>query len=137
MKRLLALKAALTMYTFDILHHPINGYRAVKMGFSWPALFFSVVWALLKRMWSLAFIFVVVLLLLRTLALMFHLEGMETAQAFVDLLTIAFLFYIGSKANHWHKNDLIRHGYDYVTRCEAVSPRAAIRRFVNEQQGAR
>jgi hypothetical protein len=124
------------MIRFDILNNPIKGYKAVKVGFSWPAMFFSFVWALLKKMWSLAFFFFIVLLLLQTLALMFHLEAMETARVFVDLLTIAFLVYIGSKANHWYKNDLIRNGYEYVTRCEAVSPRAAILKAISEKSEA-
>ncbi len=124
------------MYSFDILHDSLGGYKAIKAGFSWPAMFASFIWAMVKGMWGLAFFFFIVLLLLRILALMVQLEGMETAKAFVDLLTIAFLVYVGSRANEWYKNNLIREGCKYVTRCEAVSLRAAIRQLIVERQEA-
>jgi len=76
----------------------------------------------------------IVLLLLRILAMLVQLEGMETAKAFVDLFTIAFLVYVGSRGNEWYKNHLIREGYEYVTRCEAVSSQAAIRQVSSERQ---
>ena len=71
-------------------------------------MFASFLWAMVKRMWGLAFFFAIVLLLLRTLALMFYLEGMETAKAFVDLLSVAFLVYVGTRGNEWYKNHLRR-----------------------------
>jgi len=41
----------LRVKTFNIYHHPIHGYEAVKVGFSWPAFFFAFIWMLLKRLW--------------------------------------------------------------------------------------
>ncbi|PCJ61630.1 MAG: hypothetical protein COA65_01390 [Rhodospirillaceae bacterium] len=43
------------MKTFDVYKHPIQGYQAVKQGFCWPALFFTIIWAFAAKMWALGF----------------------------------------------------------------------------------
>ena len=40
-----------SMKQFAILQHPALGYEVVKLGWSWPAFFFTWIWAFLKRLW--------------------------------------------------------------------------------------
>lgn len=40
------------MKTFQVLRHPTLGYQAVKLGFSWPAACFSIIWLLWCRLWA-------------------------------------------------------------------------------------
>ncbi len=44
----------LYMKTFNLYRHPTQGFEAVKVGFSWPAFFFTILWMLVKRLWGLA-----------------------------------------------------------------------------------
>jgi hypothetical protein len=115
------------MDLFDILYDPVRGYRAIKRGFSWPAFLFNFLWALSKKMWSLALIFFIMLTLFLSLRMLFELEGMQTGRVFVELLLLGFFVYIGSKANYWYRNELERTGYKYITRCKAKSSRDAVR----------
>ncbi len=39
---------------YAVYSHPTLGTQAIKVGFSWPALFFGVVWMLVHKMWALA-----------------------------------------------------------------------------------
>ena len=42
------------MKTFNVYKHPTQGIEAVKIGFSWPAFFFGIIWMLVKKLWGLA-----------------------------------------------------------------------------------
>ena len=42
------------MKTFNVYKHPTQGIEAVKVGFSWPAFFFGIIWMLVKKLWGLA-----------------------------------------------------------------------------------
>lgn len=43
-------------YGFDIYSHSGGEVEAVKRGFSWPAFFFSWIWASSKKLWNVAFV---------------------------------------------------------------------------------
>jgi len=42
------------MKVFKVYKHPVSGYEAVKVGFSWPGFFWIVTWLLWKRLWGIA-----------------------------------------------------------------------------------
>jgi hypothetical protein len=42
------------MKTFNVFKHPDKGFEAVKVGFSWPAFFFGILWMIAKKLWALA-----------------------------------------------------------------------------------
>ena len=52
------------MKTFDVYHHPHLGYRAVKRGISWPGLLFGIFWALSRKLWDVAFMFTLSILVI-------------------------------------------------------------------------
>ena len=77
------------MKTFKVYSHPIQGFKAVKVGFSWPAFFFGDLWMLVKRLWGLAAIWIctyVVLLIIETATDSSQAKG---AQVIVYLLLAA------------------------------------------------
>ncbi|MCY4487204.1 MAG: DUF2628 domain-containing protein [Deltaproteobacteria bacterium] len=39
------------MKKFSILRHATSGYEVVKNGWSWPAFFFTWIWAFVKKLW--------------------------------------------------------------------------------------
>jgi len=38
------------MKIYEVYQHPVKGYAAVKIGFSWPGFFFGIIWALIKKL---------------------------------------------------------------------------------------
>ena len=41
------------MKQYKIFKHPSGNSEAVKQGWSWPAFFFSFIWAMVKKQWAL------------------------------------------------------------------------------------
>ena len=41
------------MKQYKVFKHPAGSIEAVKQGWSWPAFFFSFIWAMVKKMWGL------------------------------------------------------------------------------------
>jgi hypothetical protein len=80
---------------------------AVKEGFSWPAFFFTALWALWHRMWLVAIAMVLVPAVIDTATL--HLD--EVVRGLIDF---TILVVIGMFANDWRRRDLARRGYEDV-----------------------
>ena len=100
------------MKTFNVYRHSIQGFEAVKVGFSWPASLAGPIWMLVKKLWGLSGLW---------LAMYFALSLVETvtdqsepggAQALVYLLLVAGYFALGLvpgfKGNKWREKDLVR-----------------------------
>ena len=116
--------------------------QVVKHGWSWPALFFNVLWALWHRMWLLAF----GAWLGETLVpvfLSFLLESLTRAgvDAFPLVLSAGLALGIGvplafgGLGNHWRREHLRSRGF---TECGTVGARsvAAARRLLVSPAGA-
>ena len=106
------------MKNFCVLHHPTRGYEAVKMGFCWPAFFFTILWAFCKRLWGVAAVLVGVIVLFGVVEVM---SGGTTSG--LGLIT-SFLF--GKFGNRWRRWWLEKKGYEAVAFIEAVSPVRAV-----------
>ncbi|MEX2499543.1 MAG: DUF2628 domain-containing protein [Wenzhouxiangellaceae bacterium] len=114
------------MKTFDVYKHPVLGYEAVKQGFSWPAFFFTAIWAFFKRMWGNGGVLLGVLFLLNLGAAAFWAEGSKSGAVLMDLLMVALCVFVGFKGNDWRRNDLSRRGFDRLQSVQAESPDAAV-----------
>ncbi len=114
------------MITFDVYKHPVLGYRAVKQGFSWPALFFSVLWAFVKGIWGLGLVIFGVLLLLHLFRWALIGEVGDEGAALVYVLIAGVIIYVGFKANDWWRRDLENRGFKQVASLSAMTPSAAI-----------
>ena len=114
------------MKTFDVYNHPVLGYEAVKQGFSWPALFLTVIWVFFKKMWGNGGVFLGVFCLLYIGAVAFGAEGGETGIVLMNLLALALCVFVGFKGNDWRRSDLSRRGFDNLTTVQAETPDAAI-----------
>ena len=67
------------MRTFDVYKHRTQGYEAVKQGFSWPAFFFTRIWAFVKKLWLHGIVGLVVLAFLEAAFDVFQSEGQPGA----------------------------------------------------------
>lgn len=101
------------MKKFNVYRHPTEGVEAVKIGFSWPAFFFGIIWMLVKRLWSLASLWSLLYLGLSAY------EGFLTPSAF-SLLLISFYYFAlwlipGFYGNSWREKNLSNRGYELIS----------------------
>ena len=120
------------MRTFQVYSHPTwRRFEAVKLGFSWPALFFGIFWMLVKELFSYAGIwFVLYLLLVLMEAVMDEARSAPGLQAIMYLILVVGYFALwlvpGFKGNAWRSQNLKKQGYDLVGTSDAETPKAAI-----------
>ena len=110
------------MRQYKIFEHPNGKIEAVKQGWSWPAFFFGWVWALVKKMWSVAGAVIAGGILAGCL-----LEGVfevstSTVEALQFLLSFALGVVFGAAGNQWCQNNLQAHGYEYKETVSAANP---------------
>lgn len=111
---------------------PARDMVLVKDGFSWPAFFFTALWALWSRMWWIAAAVFAVLGLATW--------GLEAAAIPEDISQIAVLALcatigmIGNDIRRWH---LANQGYSEVAMIGAKNADEAERRFLNEADASR
>ena len=99
------------MKTFKVYQHPVTGYEAVKVGFSWPAFFVGFIWMLVKKLWGIAglwFVFYIVLSIIETVT---DEAGSEPGlPAIVYLILVGGYFAVwlipGFKGNEWRRSNL-------------------------------
>ena len=114
------------MRIFDVYKHPTQGYQAVKQGFGWPAFFFTVIWAFVKKMWGLGFVFLGVIFLLGLIEIVFEKEGSIVGVLVMLSSKLAFYIVFGIEGNNWRRDNLVKRGFEKLNTVEAETPDAAI-----------
>ncbi len=114
------------MKRFDVYVHPNHGLQAVKLGFSWPACFFTFLWAFFKQMWGVAFGILGVFLVLSLLEALFNHEGRAVGSFLIFTSQLAAFVIIGWKGNEWRRRNLERRGFRRFTHVYADTPDQAI-----------
>lgn len=112
--------------TFKVFKHPTLGYQAVKVGFSWPGLFFSGIWLLFKRLWGYAFIFFMISVVLSFIEAGFEKQKSLAGIVLVLWLEIGVYIFVGVKGNEWCVSNLQKRGFHLVETLHAETPDAAI-----------
>lgn len=112
------------MKQYKVFQHPSGTAEAVKQGWSWPAFFFSVVWAMVKKQWALA-----VLVLIGTLAvrvLVGASDSGQTGEGLVNLIGFIINLVFGAAGNSWHERNLISRGYQFSNTVSAANAEGAV-----------
>jgi hypothetical protein len=116
--------------TFNVFEHPNRGFEAVKVGFSWPAFFFGVLWMIGKKLWALAGLYFILTIVCSFLdAVADRLEpggGQVIIYLFVMAGSLALCLVPGFKGNKWREENLVGRGYKPVTTVQIETPDAAI-----------
>ncbi|MGB5092178.1 MAG: DUF2628 domain-containing protein [Parvibaculum sp.] len=86
-----------------------GGVVFVREGFSWPAFFFSWIWALIHKLWLVTMGLFVVLAALAALFEALHID--PTA---VSVMSVAVQFFFALQANDFWRWTLERQGYRFV-----------------------
>jgi hypothetical protein len=111
------------MKNFKVFKHPVFGYRAVKVGFSWPGFLFPAIWLLIKKLWWHALIVVSSIILLSFIEVIF-----DNAQTSVMVLLVEAGIYIlvGVNGNEWQMVNLQANGCELIDTVQAETPGEAI-----------
>lgn len=112
--------------TFQVFKHPMLGYQAVKVGFSWPGLFFSGIWLLLKKLWGYAFVFLIISVVLSFIEAGFEEQKSLSGMVLVLWLEIGVYIFVGVKGNEWCVRNLQKRGFQLVETLRAETPDEAI-----------
>ncbi len=112
--------------SFTVYRNESGAVRVVKNGFSWPAFFLNIYWALFKRLWWLAMAIVTCVL-----AALVIVESVIAASTQVMVILVigelGGLTYIGLHANRWLSLSLERRGFQSGEIINAASHSAATR----------
>ncbi len=127
------------MREFRVYQHPTHAYQPVKVGFSWPAFFFSAIWMLVKKLWGLAGLWFALYLLLSLMeAVTDEAQSEPGFQAIMYLLLAGSNFALalipGFKGNTWRCQNLERRGYKLTRKVHAETPDAAVAQVAGAAQ---
>ena len=115
----------MTMSSYKVFKHPVEGFEAVKSGFAWLAPF-NPVWPLFRGLWMLFITYIFVILVLTSIDAQIY--GLDD---FIDIsnannlqwifLIIQFIIFVspGFKGNEWTANNLQKKGYIFDCSIEA------------------
>jgi len=114
-----------------------NKAKAVRMGVSWTALFFTLPWLIYRRLFGTAIVYTVLWLVLVTGLVVTGLSWMDAgntvsnaqkllALGFVLLSVIGLLYIPFRYGNSWRANKLEKRGYDLAAWVKAKSSRKAV-----------
>ncbi len=112
------------MKQYKIYKHPSGLTEAVKQGWSWPGFFFSLIWAMIKKMWAIG-----VGLLVGFLFLGFLIGaagGGTGGDAIINLAALIVNIIFGVNGNSWREKNLSSRGFEEVNRVTATNPESAI-----------
>ena len=153
------------MKQFNVYSHPVLGPQAVKQGFSWPAFFFTWIWAFVCKLWVPGSIMLVILSLsscvsfggsagLVAVGEMVAEEEVETDSVEVTALEstalvslVLFLlggpvaYFVvgvaaGSRGNHWRDKQARQQGFSYLKTVPASSAEAALTQLPDLKQSS-
>ena len=112
------------MRQYKIYEHPSGMIDIVKQGWSWPAFFFSAIWAMAKKLWGLA---AAALSAFLVLGLLDHLIELGAAGSLlIDLLWMVAIAAFGSSGNRWREKNLEKRGYECVDTVTAANADGAL-----------
>ena len=124
------------MKTFNVYRHPVQGFEAVKVGFSWPAASAGPIWMLVKQLWGWSVLWIALYISLSLVE-----TGTDTfepggGQALVYLHLVAGYAALslipGLKGNMWREKNLVRRGFEMLGTVQAETPEAAISQMATQ-----
>ncbi len=115
------------LYTVHVRPGPAAepDFLLVKQGFSWPAFFVFVPWALWHRLWL-----VLVAVLLGFLVLGLAMDALGLGDPEQGLISLTLAIFIAGTGNDWLRAKLARRGYAETTVVGGTDREAAEQRFL-------
>lgn len=122
--------ALIDMKRFKIYEHPSGEIQAVKIGWCWPAFFFSSFWALFSKMWALAVSLIVILFGLGML--LGYLNLGAGADTFINVISIFINLIFGRHGNSWRGKNLRSRGFELLETVSSDNKDDAIAVYLND-----
>ena len=116
------------MKHFKIYSRTQEKSEAVKQGFSYPALIFTPIWAIVKGMWVAGTIILFFTLARYTFLILFAKHYPFIDQILNLPLTILSVVF-GFKGNKWRESILISRGFVLVDSIEAINQEQAVNQY--------
>lgn len=117
------------MKQYKVFKHPSGSIEAVKQGLSWPAFFFTCIWAMVKKMWWLG-----VGVLIVNLVFVFIVKG-TGGVVLIQIITAIVSLIFGAKGNSWRVKNLVSRGFEQVDTVTAAKPKSAVALYLNSTNG--
>ena len=114
------------MNAYKVYKHPSLGAEAVKVGFSWPAASFIIIWMLVKKLWALAGLWILAYIVVTILQDYAVTSGSAGAILVVLAAHLALSLIPAFKGNEWRMKNLTRRGFIFVDSVSAETPDLAI-----------
>ena len=112
------------MKQYKVFKHPSGASEAVKQGWSWPAFFFSFIWAMVKKLRVLGvgllvgfFLFVIIV---------DASVGGDGADVLINIVGIIISIIFGFNGNSWREKNLVSRGYELASIVTAANPEGAV-----------
>jgi hypothetical protein len=109
---------------FVVFSHSVQGYEAVKEGFSWPGFWFIFVWALYKKLWGDAALAIVALWFLGGILDNFFGEGGVGVGG--AIMSLVMSIYLGCLGNRHVVQRLKKRGFEQIAEVSAESKDGAV-----------
>jgi hypothetical protein len=123
------------MKKFNVYKHPDKGIEVIKVGFSWPTLFFGVFWMLFKRLWGISAIWLVVYLVCGFIDKSAEQSVRDIQQSFVKLMLIAVYLYLWLAppfmVNSLREQKIKKHGFELQGSVSAKNSADAVAQIVS------
>lgn len=99
------------MKKYRVFTHPAKGLEAVKIGFSWPAFFFTGIWLLLKGLWLKFLIVFLAMVVLGVIERIGRDLGIPVLSLIASLAQLIVYMLISFTGNDWRAKKLLAKGY--------------------------
>jgi|GEM_PF-2970455 hypothetical protein len=109
------------MNSYDVFYDSLLGKEFVKDGWSWPAFFFTYIWAFTKKLWLHAFIALISFITVELVIIFAFFPNAVIINFFFILVGLILEVIFGFKGNNWVFNKLNKEGYEIVTSVMASS----------------
>ncbi|QXP85791.1 DUF2628 domain-containing protein [Methylococcus sp. Mc7] len=119
------------MRQYNIYDHPFRRVEAVKQGWSWPAFFFSWLWAAIKGLWGILFGFILLQILLLVIWDALEIPAINLFDIFIQ---VALSFVFGLKGNAWREEKFLSRGYLYADTITAANSTGSIALYINKNR---
>ncbi|MBE3102285.1 MAG: DUF2628 domain-containing protein [Firmicutes bacterium] len=116
------------MKQYKVFKNPSGSIEAVKQGWSWPAFFFSFIWAMVKKMWRIGVgVLIGCLVVGFIIGLIFSDAGSAKAgDLLINIFAIILNIIFGVNGNSWREKNLLSRGFEQVGTVTAANPESAV-----------
>jgi len=121
------------MKQFKIFVNSGGEIEAVKIGWSWPAFFFNIIWALLKKMYLLGIGAIVAFFVLGFVGGLFDQITQQAFDVIIRIANFVLAIIFGANGNKWRESNLQKRGFDLKDTVSAKTPANAVSLYLKEK----